>query len=170
MIMALLFLMVFGTPSPTPDLSSCRKLLDHAVEDKKTALKFYGQLKSAKKEGDPVLLGFRAMSEFLMCKHLINPFSRLAHFNKGKELLETAIQENNTHPELLFFRLSTQSNLPAVLKYNGNIEADKKALIAFLVNYNGKVQPDPVLYQRIKTYLLLNKYCSSAEKARIKTL
>lgn len=153
-----------------PDLNACREMLDHAVEDKALALKFYKRLKVVDDRAQPVMVGFRAMSEFLMCKHLLNPFSRLSHFNKGKSLLESAIKEDGGNVELLFFRLCTQSNVPALLNYNSNIEGDKQALINYLLKYNQKVQPDPVLYKRIKTYLLMNKYCSTAEKAQIKTL
>lgn len=154
-----------------PDLTSCRDMLDHAVADKALAFRFYQQLKAVdEEEGQPVMVGFRAMSEFLMCKHLLNPFSRLSHFNKGKALLEHAIKEDAGNPELLFFRLCTQTNVPAVLNYNKNIEGDKQALINYLLKYTQKVQSDTVLYKRIKTYLLMNKYCSAAEKAKIKTL
>ncbi len=165
---ALLLLLFFNFA--LPDLNTCRDMLDHAVDDKAQALKFYKRLKVVDDGEQPVMVGFRAMSEFLMCKHLLNPFSRLSHFNKGKALLERAVKEDEGNVELLFFRLCTQTNVPAVLNYNSNIEGDKQALISYLLKHNQKVQPDPVLYKRIKTYLLMNKYCSVAEKAKIKML
>lgn len=168
MMFALILFFIYG--SDVPDVAVCRSMMDHAVEDKKLSMNFYQQLKTVKEGDAPVMLGFRAMSEFLMCKHLVNPFSRLSHFNKGRSYLEKAISKHPGHPELLLFRLSTQSHVPAVLNYNSHMDSDKRALIAYLQKYSGKKVQDPVLYKRIKAYLLQHKYCSEAEKESIKTL
>lgn len=168
MKMTLLFFLLFNFVMP--DLTACREMLDQSVENKSMALKFYKRMKAVDEEGQPLMVGFRAMSEFLMCKHLLNPFSRLSHFNKGRTLLESAIQKDAANPELLFFRLCTQTNVPAVLNYNSKIESDKHSLINYLMKSNKKNEADTVLFKRIKTYLLMNKYCTVAEKAKIRTL
>lgn len=173
--LVLLFNMVLASAFFTPDISSCREMMDQAVDHKASAFKFYKELNGTEVDSDPVIVGFRAMSEFLMCKHLLNPFSRLSHFNKGKSLLENALKRDKGNPELLLFRLSTQTNVPALLNYNSDIEADKNALIGFLIKYKdsnnkGSGASDIILYKRIKTYLLMNKYCSASDKVRIKML
>lgn len=153
-----------------PDLQVYRKLLDQSVANKETANVFYAKLKSVSDDADPALLGFKAMSEFMLCKHLFNPVSRISHFNKGKSLLEKAIQRNSSDPELLYFRLSTQSNIPAMLRYNSNIKADKQFLLAYLKKGAGSDLEDDPVYQRIKSYLLINQYCTVQEKELIKNL
>jgi hypothetical protein len=164
----MLFLLVYLNAVHT-DLSVYRKLMDASLEDKTQAQRFYDQLKTVKETDDPVLLGFRAMSEFMLCKHLFNPVSKLSHFKKGRNMLEMAIKRAHTSPELLFFRLSTQSNVPSILGYSDHIMADKSALISYL-QAGVRSEQDKALYKRVKDYLLINKYCSAEEKAVIKKL
>lgn len=162
----LLFLMIF---SGHPDLAVYRKQLDSSLKNKAAAKQFYEQMRSIKDNDEPVLLGFRAMSEFILCKQLLNPMSKLSHFNRGRDLLEAAIKRDQKDPELLFFRLSTQSNVPSILRYSSNINEDKLSLIGYLKT---GIHPgtDLILYKRIKNYLLINQHCSAEEKAMIKTL
>ena len=160
----------FSWSAHHPDLQVYRKLLDQSVANKDTANLFYAKLKNVTADSDPALLGFKAMSEFMLCKHLFNPVSRISHFNKGKSLLEKAIQRNSTDPELLYFRLSTQSNIPAMLRYNSNIKADKQFLLAYLKKGAGSDLEDDPVYQRIRSYLLINQYCTVQEKELIKNL
>jgi hypothetical protein len=164
----LMFLICLNIASQ--DLSAYRKLLDGSLNSEKTAHQFYEQLKGVDENDTPVVLGFRAMSEFMMCKHLLNPFSRISHFNRGKKLLETAIKRDQTSPELLFFRFTTQCNVPSVLKYNSNIKSDKLNLIRYLKISAHQLYTDKELYKRIKNYLLINQYCTTEEKTMIKSL
>jgi len=153
-----------------PDLSAYRKLLDGSFVSEKVAGQFYEQLKNVGEDDTPVLLGFRAMSEFMMSKHLVNPFSRISHFNRGRRLLERAIEKDHTSAELLFFRLATQSNAPSLLRYSSNISIDKLSLIRYLKADATQPHADKELHKRIKHYLLINQYCTTEEKTLIKTL
>jgi len=164
--MILFFLLTFNFVSP--DIVNYRKLMDSSVKNKAAAFEFYARLKQVKEDDAPVMLGFQSMSEFLLCKHMINPFSRMFHFNRGKNLLEMAISRAKDNPELLLFRLITQSNLPAVLNYNNHISEDKAALISYLKRT--PQDEDVMLYQRVKKYLLNSKNCSAKEIALIKML
>jgi len=164
------FLLLLCLPFFKEDLSAYRKLLDHSLKDEATADRFYETLKTVKEDAEPVMVGFKAMSEFMLCNHLINPLSKLSHFKKGRRLLEGAIKRDPQHPELLFFRLSTQSSIPAMLKYKMNITEDKLALIRYLKTAAGQSAEDKVLHNRIKAYLLINQYCSAEEKAMIKKI
>lgn len=152
------------------NLASCRKMLDRSLNSKEDARHFYEQLKTVNENDAAVLLGFRAMSELMLSKHLFNPISKLSHFRKGRYLLEMAIKKDNGAAELHFFRLSTQSNVPSLLNYSSDISHDQIMLINYLKAGNHHADSDLVLYQRIKDYLLINPYCSSQEKAMIKAL
>jgi len=163
--MKLLLLLVLFLNAFVNDLPAYRKLLDQSLENEDASDRFYAQFKSVKENGEPILVGFKAMSEFMLCKHMSNPFGQLSHFNKGRKLLESAINRDSVNPELLFFRFSTQSNIPALLKYKMNMKADKLALISYLKAHN---DDDKILYSRIKTYLLINQYCTAEEKAMIR--
>jgi hypothetical protein len=148
------------------DLLVYRKMIDQSANDGKIAQQFYNLAKEIQVDDEPVYVGFKAMSEMLMCKHVVNPFSKISHFNRGRKLLDNAISRSVKNPELLFFRFATQSNAPSLLNYNSNLQSDKLTLISFL-KVNG---PDKDLHTRIKTYMLSNKYCNSQEKELIKTL
>ena len=53
-----------------------------------------------------------------------NPIDKLIYFNKGKKLLEDAINQDPYSIELKFLRYSIQKNLPKFLLYYDNIEKD----------------------------------------------
>lgn len=161
----LLFLLVSISVS---DLLAYRKTLDQSLDNKKVANEFYERFKAVKASDDPILVGFKAMSEFMLCKHLLNPMSRLSHFNKGRDLLEGAIKRDKNSAELLFFRLTTQSIVPSLLNYSDQIQEDKLSLINYLKHAESVKDKD--LVNRIKAYLLINKYTTAAEKALIKSL
>jgi len=165
--MKMLLLLLLGVNFLTTDLTAYRKLLDQSLEDEDASDRFYAQFKFLKEDREPILVGFKAMSEFMLCKHRNNPITQLNHFNKGRKLLESAIKRDNANPELLFFRLSTQSNIPSLLRYSMNIKNDKLALINYLKSKNGT---DQLLYSRIKAYLLINQYTTAEEKALIRKL
>jgi len=165
--MKMLLLLLLGINFLATDLTAYRKLLDQSLEDEDASDRFYAQFKSLKEDREPILVGFKAMSEFMLCKHRNNPITQLNHFNKGRKLLESAIKRDNANPELLFFRLSTQSNIPSLLRYSMNIKNDKLALINYLKSNNGA---DQLLYSRIKSYLLINQYTTAEEKALIRKL
>jgi len=167
--MKLLVLLIFLNMNG-PDLSAYRKLMDYSVNDNQAADRFYDKLKNVKDSDAAILIGFRAMSEFMQSKHLINPISRLKHFNRGRKLLENALQKDKNSPELLLFRLITQSNVPSILNYSGNIPADKSVLITYLKRVAAHSDGDPDLHKRIRNYLLGNPYCSAEEKSMIKAL
>lgn len=150
-----------------PDLAACRKMLDQSLDDKAAAERFYQALKSAD-EDDPSLLGFKAMSELMLCRHVINPLSKLAHFRKGKNMLEKAISLERQDPELIFFRMTTQRNAPAFLGYGQDLEADKQLLLAYLKN--NRAPADRELYDRIKKFMCNDASCSREEQAWLKEL
>ena len=115
----------------------------------------------------PILLGFRAMSELLLCDHTSNVFNKYAHFNEGKKLLEEAIKRAPGNAELIYFRFTTQTSAPRMLGYYHHIKADKLLLFDFLKS--GKYK-DLELYNMIKGYLANSSECSKEEKDLIKKI
>ncbi|MDB5020786.1 MAG: hypothetical protein JWQ28_1913 [Pedobacter sp.] len=145
----------------TWNLLSLRLQLDQAANSKVLAEKFNDQFRNVNEKSLPILLGYKAISELVMCKHLINPISKLSHFRKGRNLLEIAIAASPKNPELSFFRFTTQSNVPALLNYKSDINTDKAVLINFL--RSGGTKADPDLFKRIKNYMLSSKFCTAQE-------
>lgn len=67
-------------------------------------------------------------------------------FKKGAELLEGEIADNPSNVEYRFLRLAIQEHAPKILKYNKNLERDKKAVA------EGYRKLDPELKKTIKSY------------------
>lgn len=156
----------------SPELASYRKLMGLAYSSETQAHQFYSVTRNINDQSPSLLLGFKAISELMMCKYLTNPLNKLSYFNKGKKLLEKAIERDPNNAELRFMRFCTQVNTPAMLGYNSAITKDKIFLIDYL--NKAKVNPlanvDEALYSNVKAFLLDCKYCSTEEKNTLKRL
>ena len=87
----------------------------------------------------------------IMAKHVFNPFSKLSYFNKGKLILEKAIQAEGKNVELRFLRYSIQTNVPAFLGYKSNLKNDYNFLKQAIPGIK-----DSVLKKIITSYLQQN--------------
>jgi len=67
-------------------------------------------------------------------------------FKKGAHLLEDEISKEPSNTEYRFLRLAVQEHAPKVLKYNKNLDADKKAVV------EGYKSLDPELKKIVKNY------------------
>jgi len=67
-------------------------------------------------------------------------------FKKGAHLLEDEISKKPSNTEYRFLRLAVQEHAPKVLKYNKNLDADKKAVV------EGYKSLDPELKKIVKNY------------------
>ena len=152
------------------DVSLLRKLLNESPKSKKAAELLFEQTKNFNNTNAPLLLGFKAMSELMLCNYTLNVFSKLNHFNTGKRLLEEAIKKDEKSVELIYFRFTTQTNVPALLAYSDKIVTDKLFLINYLKDNSSVSNKDVDLYNRIKSYLLSTTACTKNEKEEIKKI
>lgn len=169
MKITLLLWLSFNLNAGSPTLPELRQQLDKAANNKDAAEKLYEQFKPVKDNAAPIMVGFKALSELILCKHVFSPVSKLSHFKKGKRLLELAIAAAPRNAELIFFRFTTQSNVPSLLNYSDNLNEDRLLLLNYLQNPASKAA-DPDLFKRIKSYLLSSKLCTEQEIRRIKSL
>jgi hypothetical protein len=146
-------------------ISEIRNAYYAAIESSKSAEAFSDKLKSFGNSNSPILKGYKGMSEFLLSRHSINPYTKLNHFYKGRDLLEEAIKADPKNPELLFLRFTAQSNMPAFLNYSGNMDEDKKALMTYLGQKDNR---DKELSEKIKKFLLQSKHLKEEEKEKLK--
>lgn len=153
-----------------PDLGELRKQLDVAANDSKAADKFHERFETIdEKKAEPVLVGFKAISELILAKHAFNPMSKVSHFKKGKRMLETAVARDPKNAQIIFFRYTTQVNVPSMLNYSANVKEDRQLLINYL-KADAKAPKDADLHKRIKKYLLTEKPGTKAETEMIKNL
>lgn len=141
-----------------PELSEARRLYQTAADDEKAA-KSLLELMERKDTGEPVMLGYKAAGHMMMAKHVGNPFKKMSHFNKGKDILSKAINADKNNLELRFLRFAVQAEAPGFLGYRGELEEDKQLLLKGA----GKMK-DPVLKGMIINYLRKSKGLSASEK------
>lgn len=82
------------------------------------------------------------------------PKEKLAKFNEGKKLLETAIQKHGANCEYRFLRLLIQENAPKQLKYNGNMEEDAAKIIANFSELKEVTKDAITNYAKKSSYLI----------------
>lgn len=160
----LIFLMLMANSeiNQPSDLSVVRGLYQNAAEQE-TAAKKLLEITREYNAQKPVLLGYKGAGHMMMAKHVINPFSKMSHFNKGKKIYASAIAAAPQNLELRFLRFSVQAEAPGFLGYKQNIEEDKQLLLKGI----GEIE-DPQLQKMILQYLLNSGEISSIEKEKIK--
>jgi hypothetical protein len=98
-------------------------------------------------------MGYLAVVCMMKSNHACFPFTKLKYFNKGRKLLERAIEFNPHSIELIYFRFEIQRRLPAVLSYD-NRKEDRIRMRNFLANKENK-KMDVALYSKIEQILSL---------------
>lgn len=133
-----------------------------AATSEKYCEKLLSDLRSCTETSDPLLAGYRACATMMMAKYVLNPYSKLSNFNKGKTLLEKCIATGKENIELRYLRLTVQVNAPAFLGYKGSIQSDK----VFLVNSLGGLD-DTELKKIIMSFLKSSGLLTEEEKKKI---
>jgi hypothetical protein len=152
-------------------IETLRSLMSEAFKKETAALSFHQNTRSISPSSPALLLGFKAISEFMMCNHIHNPFTQLSYFKKGKNLLEQAILRDATNIELRFMRFCTQVSTPSILAYNDDIAEDKNLLIQYLkAQQKLKIKDDEALFVNMKGFLLESTHCTQEEKSILKNL
>lgn len=167
--LVLVFFCLFVSPTviATEGLSYYRKLLIEAENNKYAAKLFLEKTEKLATSNDIIFTGFKAMANIMMCKHDMNPITRIGYFNKGKSMLEYAISKEPDNIELIFYRYTVQVNVPSVLGYKSNLKDDKIKMINYIVSQKSVAKKDTELYNNIKSYLLNSSYCTNDEKKLI---
>lgn len=120
----------------TPEIEDVRVLFHKAESSQKVCLELIELLEPYDDKSNALFLGYRASATMLMAKHLINPFSKLSYFKKGKLMLEKAIEFDQKNVELRFLRYTIQTNVPSFLNYSDDKESDKVFLLQSLSRLN----------------------------------
>jgi hypothetical protein len=152
------------------DLHKLRQLFYLSLENNSASKEFLHETATIQQSSAPVLIGFKALSHFMYCKYLLNPFSKLSHFTEGKNLLEYAIHKSPDNIELIYFRFTIQTNVPSLLGYSSDIVQDKKCLMTYLKRSGTDKNKDMDLCRNVYRYLLQSSYCSKSEKKELENL
>ncbi|MGY0034764.1 hypothetical protein [Pedobacter sp. NJ-S-72] len=149
-----LILLLFTTKSYSaePEIQKVKTLFETSAHNKVDANRLLKLLSVVSYTSPPLLICYKGAAEMMQAKHGINPIHKFARFKKGKKFIEEAVKKEPHNLEIRFLRFMIQTNLPAFLKYNDNINEDKKYLLA-----NLETTKDQKLKQDILTYLSNSK-------------
>ena len=150
MIPILLYCFALNKDKTETPLQHARGLFVKSYSSKAQCYEFHSALKQIDIKNNFTLSGYKAVSEIMLCRHLLNPINKLNHFNIGREQLEESIRLAPNNIELRFLRYSVQKNAPQLLRYNSNVKEDKACIERWLQHDK---QTDPELYEFIREYM-----------------
>jgi hypothetical protein len=140
-------------------LADMRDQLQYAFKDEKICNSLYRKFKDIK-TNDPLLSGYIGGMYIARSRH-VALIDKPSNFRTGRDMLEEAIKQKPGDIELIFLRMTVQTNLPSFLGYNDNIESDK----IFVLN-NYRTAP-PKLRTRMVDFIKNSDAFSESEKAMI---
>ncbi|SHG33397.1 hypothetical protein SAMN05443144_12515 [Fodinibius roseus] len=125
------FLLFFGANcyAQTDFINKVRLLYLKAAEEEQACETLIRLTESRNASEKPLLLGYKGSATMMMARHVVNPFSKLSHFKKGRNMLEHAIRADRENVELRFLRYAVQTHAPSFLGYDEHVESDKKFML-----------------------------------------
>ena len=121
---SILLITLLNFSSYNSDISTIRELYLAAYTSESHCNSFGEKLRSTKNTSSVLIKGYKGCFYFIKCKFIKSPIDKLVYFNKGKELLESAIKEDPKSVELKFLRYTIQKNIPRFLLYHDNLDRD----------------------------------------------
>jgi len=139
-ILLVFFINISAAMVPLEDIREAYKVCNTSKEN---ANRLFNLTEKGLKKGGAIFKGYYGAALTLKASFGWNPITKMSYFNKGKKIIEDAIQEEPENIELRLIRLSIQSNIPKILGYSKNIEEDrnfillnvKKVMVSSLKNY-----------------------------------
>lgn len=114
-------------------------------------------------EDNPLFEAYLGVSIAAAANQETSPVSRYNKFTEGKKLVENAIDRSPENPEIRFIRLSIQSEAPAFLVYNNDIDQDKEMILRSL-NKNHSVFADQNFRRKVLLFLRQKVYLTPQER------
>jgi hypothetical protein len=143
-----IILLTINVSANNMTLSAIRNSYIQALNEEGACNNLLNMLESVN-DKSPAVKGYYGACMMVSAKYTLNPLKKFSLFNKGREILESAIENDNTNAELRFLRLGIQNNAPSFLGYNKSIEPDKLFLISAQATLS-----DPELKKLIISYLV----------------
>ena len=139
------------------ELPQVREEYYAASKTKQSAEAFYNSLSKYNRD-NKTLLAYKGAATALKSKYTPDKKLKKELFTDGVKMVENAVKSEPNNAEIRLVRLSIQENTPKFLKYKGNIEEDKKIIVATF-----EKQPKD-LKEYIRTYTKISKVFTEKEK------
>lgn len=164
-IVILMLLLLFkNVHASDPEIQQVKDLFEASAQSKASADRLSDLLANTGHSAPPLLICYKGAAEMMQAKYGFNPISKFKRFKRGKALIEYAVKKDPDDIAIRFLRFAIQTNLPAFLNYNDDINNDKIYLITHL-----KTMADKKLKQSIVKFLSASKYCTEEEKKGLAT-
>lgn len=160
LISSILFVITYLT-FQSYNLPDIRKMYVESTVSKANATKFYEAMENYNDKNE-TLLAYKGASIALKAKHTTGIKQKKEEFIKGITILESVIKSNPNDIEARLIRLSIQENTPKILKYKGNIEADKKQIVLLFHKQSADLK------EYIRDFVNQSKVFTEAEKQQLK--
>ncbi|HZG01247.1 MAG TPA: hypothetical protein VEY71_09600 [Chitinophagales bacterium] len=158
-MMIVLFILSMQLNPTDTGLVALRAAYYNAAQKNISTNAFAKKVEAAEIKSDALLLAYKSMALMFDARDSYNPYTKMSSFNKGKDLLESAVKKDPASVEVRFLRFCVQSNAPFFLGYSGNI-ADDKAVIF----NNWASLEDADLKQKIKQFMHATDAATATEK------
>lgn len=146
-----------------PSLTEVRLLYQKAAVTGNSCKNLIKLLAPYNEKNYPLLSGYKAGATMMMARYVFSPFSKLSYFNKGKKMMEKAIEADKENPELRFLRFGVQTNIPFFLGYKNDIQTDKLFLLQSISQLS-----DTSLKRFMVAYLNESEELTIIEKQKLK--
>ena len=133
------------------DKHSYRLLINDAEKSSADSKIFLAKVNADyQKTKKPIFLALSGVGNFFLAKNSYNPFNKISFLNKGKKMLDKAVELENNNLEIRFLRYISQKKIPKILGYNQNLKEDE-----IFLRKNYSKSKDAALVKEIKKYLNL---------------
>jgi len=111
------------------NIAEVRQLYKDADLSEQNAIVLLEKLETITKSDDKVLVAYKGAVTSITSKYEKGAKLKKGVFKNGVSLVEYAVLSDSENIEIRFVRLSVQQNSPKFLKYNKEIEEDKKYIL-----------------------------------------
>ncbi len=134
---AVLFMLLLGSILLSAQSTNIRKAYRDATKSEEKANAFYDLVQDVSQSDKAVMVAYKGAGKMLLARY--EPLTkRKPKVKEAVDWVEKAIKNDPDNVEIRLIRLSIQENLPKFLKYNQNIEEDKKFIKNALPNIKDK--------------------------------
>lgn len=94
----------------------------------------------------------------LMAHHDFDPFAKLGYFQRGKKMIEQAVEMDPKSAEIRYLRFVNQAETPRILGYKDNLHEDLELIAAAFH------QMDVDLKKRVSAFMMSCKYLEEEQR------
>jgi|SRR5690606_8129588 len=155
-----------GGASEAYKVSELRTYYQKASKCADTGERFHKMM--ARYEGnEPIIMGFKAVSEAVMAKHAWGPYNKLKHLRSSASLFKQAVERDPDNAELRFLRYTVEYYIPRYLNMSSHVEQDKKMVLNSIMKHPASGL-DTETYKLMRDFMLSENHLNDAEKQQIR--